>query len=300
MKNFKSMDLGVSAVSVAVATSDTAIAQNHVLTLPAGTTPAMVIAHSSAQNEPAMQGALTIEFWLKGTGVEGSHGRVVAKRGCSTSGYTSQFRPQGTIRAELGNLCDYPTAFPVATWNHYAVTWSRTENVVKTFVNGSLAGSVAAASAHLQQEMADLRFGEYCGQSTHGAMDNIRIWSVARSEAQIQSAMNLQFSQEQAARQTGLVGAWSFEGARPLVDACGLSAGGTLVGGASIDEDNFLPQPCPGDLDNSGSADAIDLAIVLANWGTPSPKYPESDANGDGEVNGADLAIVLSDWGACP
>jgi hypothetical protein len=39
---------------------------------------------------------------------------------------------------------------------------------------------------------------------------------------------------------------------------------------------------------------------VLANWGTPSPKYPAADANLDGEVNGTDLAMVLSSWGACP
>ena len=58
--------------------------------------------------------------------------------------------------------------------------------------------------------------------------------------------------------------------------------------------------PCLADIDDSGFADAIDLAIVLANWGAPSPKYPAADVNGDGDVNGVDLAEVLSNWGACP
>ena len=68
---------------------------------------------------------------------------------------------------------------------------------------------------------------------------------------------------------------------------------------AAIDAVSVQPVLC-GDIDNSGFADAIDLAIVLANWGAPSPKYPASDINGDGIVNGMDLSIVLSSWGACP
>lgn len=76
-----------------------------------------------------------------------------------------------------------------------------------------------------------------------------------------------------------------------------------LTGGcASGDLDNVSIEAilCDGDVDASGFVDGVDLAIILTNWGAPSPKYPEADANGDGEVNGADLAIVLSGWGACP
>ena len=68
---------------------------------------------------------------------------------------------------------------------------------------------------------------------------------------------------------------------------------------AEVDAVSVQPVLC-GDIDDSGFADAIDLAIVLANWGAPSPKYPASDINGDGIVNGVDLSIVLSSWGACP
>jgi len=58
--------------------------------------------------------------------------------------------------------------------------------------------------------------------------------------------------------------------------------------------------PCDGDLDNSETVNGVDLAIILQNWGSPSPKYPQADITGDGVVNGADLAIVLSSWGNCP
>ncbi len=75
-----------------------------------------------------------------------------------------------------------------------------------------------------------------------------------------------------------------------------------LTGGcASGDLDNVsIEAILCGDVDNSGFADAIDLAIVLANWGVPSPKYPGADIDQNGVVDGADLSVLLSTWGACP
>jgi hypothetical protein len=102
---------------------------------------------------------------------------------------------------------------------------------------------------------------------------------------------------KEASQYQGLIGSWTFENG--VTDATGVN-NGSLVGAAAIVAEDVCALPCPGDIDDSGFADAIDLAIVLANWGTPSPKYPASDINGDGTVNGADLAIVLSSWGACP
>lgn len=72
------------------------------------------------------------------------------------------------------------------------------------------------------------------------------------------------------------------------------------AGGIFVDDVDLRAIPCHGDVDGSTSVDAIDLAIVLQNWGAPNPKYPEADANGDGAVDGADLAVVLFGWGDCP
>lgn len=72
------------------------------------------------------------------------------------------------------------------------------------------------------------------------------------------------------------------------------------AGGIFVDDISVTAAPCFGDVDLSGSVNGVDLAIVLQNWGVPSPKYPRSDINGDGLVNGSDLALVLSNWGACP
>lgn len=49
----------------------------------------------------------------------------------------------------------------------------------------------------------------------------------------------------------------------------------------------------PGDLNNDGTVDGIDLASLLASWGTA-----ENDLDGDGVVGGPDLAILLAAWGS--
>ncbi len=56
---------------------------------------------------------------------------------------------------------------------------------------------------------------------------------------------------------------------------------------------------CLGDVIESGVVDGIDLATILATWGTDGGKYPRADVDGSGIVDGADLAIVLGDWGPC-
>ncbi|MCA9291339.1 MAG: hypothetical protein KDA25_09425 [Phycisphaerales bacterium] len=54
--------------------------------------------------------------------------------------------------------------------------------------------------------------------------------------------------------------------------------------------------PCSGDINESGIVDAVDLAGLLANWGTDDPA---SDLDGDGIVSAPDLATLLANWGPC-
>ncbi len=58
--------------------------------------------------------------------------------------------------------------------------------------------------------------------------------------------------------------------------------------------------PCSGDVSANGITDGVDLAAVLAAWGTSGQGQFDCDVNNDGTVNGADLAMVLGDWGPCP
>jgi hypothetical protein len=49
-----------------------------------------------------------------------------------------------------------------------------------------------------------------------------------------------------------------------------------------------------GDINRDGIVNGIDLAYILADWGTANPR---SDLNHDGIVNGSDLGSLLTYWG---
>jgi hypothetical protein len=300
MKSFEWMGaLVASGVSLGAAAS------NQVLQFPETGQSAMSIAHAAIQNAPAVAGAMTIEFWIRGESsipcCDGdAHGRPVSKRGCSSSGYTVQLRASGAMRNEFGGVAFDETSFPLQEWHHYAVTWSSSANVVLSYVDGVLVRTTRPTGTSLEQMETDLRFGEQCGRGMSGALDNIRIWSRVRTAAEIARDMTTQFDESTAAAQSDLVGSWTFDGADPLADGAGLNPVGILEGGAVIGVEDFYPTPCPGDLDESNTVTGVDLAIVLTNWGTPNSKYAQADITADGFVDGADLAVVLSNWGACP
>ena len=63
-------------------------------------------------------------------------------------------------------------------------------------------------------------------------------------------------------------------------------------------EDLLEPEPCPADVNNSGTIDLDDLNIVLTNFGQQTSV---GDTNGDGVVNLDDLNTVLTAFGfVCP
>jgi hypothetical protein len=63
----------------------------------------------------------------------------------------------------------------------------------------------------------------------------------------------------------------------------------------------LLPQaPCPGDVTGDRRIDGVDLAAVLAAWGSNGTGQFDTDTNDDGVVDGVDLATILGAWGACP
>ncbi len=77
----------------------------------------------------------------------------------------------------------------------------------------------------------------------------------------------------------GLVFSWQGpDGVKQVVPSSKLLRGGS---------DN------PADLTNDGRVDALDMTVILANWGAVDSPY---DLTGDGLVNGADIAVILFNW----
>jgi serine protease AprX len=55
-------------------------------------------------------------------------------------------------------------------------------------------------------------------------------------------------------------------------------------------------EPCPGDCNDDGVVDVVDILAVIDAWGTDSG----CDVNGDGVIDVADLLAVVGSWGVCP
>ena len=86
-------------------------------------------------------------------------------------------------------------------------------------------------------------------------------------------------------------------------------SGTTAIVGANRDDDNgsqsgsaYLfevagtADPCPWDLDGSGSVGTGDLLELFAQWGTAG----SADFDESGVVDTSDLLILFANWGPCP
>ena len=77
-------------------------------------------------------------------------------------------------------------------------------------------------------------------------------------------------------------------------EICGLAGGSYNGDGSTECAECGGEEPCEADSNGDGVVDGVDLANLLARWGTP-----DGDLTGDDQTDGQDLALVLASWGAC-
>jgi Concanavalin A-like lectin/glucanases superfamily len=133
------------------------------------------------------------------------------------------------------------------TWHHFAATYDGA--MVKIYIDGVLATSAVQTGA-ITTNTNPLTIGNQPGfpEFFGGSVDEVRIWKVARTQAQIQANMN---SEIDPAVQTNLVSYYTFDqgitsgtntGLVPLIDHNATSNGTltnfAMTGAAS----NFVPQ----------------------------------------------------------
>jgi hypothetical protein len=142
------------------------------------------------------------------------------------------------------------------TWHHVALVVDRDANTATAYTNGSLAlvrdisvltGDISPTS----QLVFGARFNlinEYTGM-----LDEVRIWSVARTQDQIQSTKDRQLIGNEA----GLVGYWRFnEGSgSTALDSSVNSNTGTITGAVYVDDD--LPSLADSTFHNLSPEDVI-------------------------------------------
>ena len=112
----------------------------------------------------------------------------------------------GELRSYLRSDTSSRTAgtIPPGEWTHVAMTFDGAER--RHYINGELVASWSETEA-LGESTSDLRIGSDVEWelTPDGAIDNVRLWSVARSMEQIRQDLN----EELPADTTGLVAVWN-------------------------------------------------------------------------------------------
>jgi hypothetical protein len=133
------------------------------------------------------------------------------------------------LRNSVGLVTIWTDDFiPVNTWTHIAATWDG--DTVKMFINGVQQTHTATVAPPLNSGGGQTLIGLLGGGAYPftGIIDEVRVWSVARTQQQIRENMHLRLN----GNETGLQGYWRFdEGTGSTThDATSNGNDGTLIG----------------------------------------------------------------------
>ncbi len=155
------------------------------------------------------------------------------------------------------------TVLQTNTWYHLAVTWDGTNYSI--YINGVLE---ATAPKIAESTLGGLKLGANKGASVtlDGTYDEVRVWSYARSQSDIQGSMNCEIS-----AQCGLLAAYHFNqgfagvdntGINTLTDASGNSNTGTLTNFALNGSTSNWIEPGNITTGNSCTAGTAEINII--------------------------------------
>lgn len=229
------------------------------------------IPHSSALNPT---GAFTIEAWVAiSTSASGEDCRSIVGKNWQQAWWLGLCNVGGkpTLRSYLkGNgSARNGGEIPPGQWTHVAVVFDGANR--RHYINGEQAAAFPE-SGPLTTSTAEVRIGsDVSWQFTpSGAIDEVRLWNVARTTAQLRSTINQRLHSPQA----GLVAVWS-----PVDDEVGARDGILLGAGVGI-----LTFPAGPHCSGSSATQLClhDRFLVSTEWRTnPTPGAP---TDGDGKV----------------
>ena len=221
-------------------------------------------------NVPAMQvtGDQTIEMWLK-----------PADFNERRNPWAKAYAGEGTLTQELNGTINYfygvvgnnsgsrGTAYdsinsvarlPLGEWTHVAVVRDLTNGLLRWYFNGVLTNEAEALFDTAVAGTLPAFIGRGYVRNYTGEIDEVRIWNVARSQAEIQSTLN----QRLAGSEVGLAGYWAFEegSGSNTADRSPNGNGGTLGSGAAMPHwvESFAPFS-----DVTETAEDTDVTLVL-------------------------------------
>lgn len=163
----------------------------------------------------ASNSSYTIEAWVKQNNSTGSQNIV-------STDNAPFWVDAGTLSAGVGGNYTLVTSpnFPTGIWTHVAVTFDDAANTMKLYKNGELVST--NANVTLSYTQATTHIGSHLSPSAssffNGAIDEVRIWNVVRSQQEIQRNMNIEI-----AAQTGLRAYYNFNSGAPVSSNAGVT-----------------------------------------------------------------------------
>lgn len=165
-------------------------------------------------NPAALQitGDLTLEMWLK-----------PANFSARRNPYAKAYGGEGTITQETdgslnfyygtngGNGTPYQAfnsvvALELNKWNHIALVRDLTNGILYWYINGQLTNQATATYAAATAGSNNVTIAAGYVSTYAGKIDEVRVWNIARSQAQIQNNMNYCL----LGTETGLAAYWEF------------------------------------------------------------------------------------------
>jgi hypothetical protein len=135
---------------------------------------------------------ITIEYWFKGTLLQspvrfqGTGGDYIVAGWSSPSVHIISTDGGTGNGISVGAINDN-------TWHHYAMVWKRnTVNGFKSYRDGALIAQRTSLDVPLPPNNGGNTLGKYAWGSEYlnGCLDEVRVWKVARTQAEIQVFMN--------------------------------------------------------------------------------------------------------------
>lgn len=197
----------------------------------------------------AITGDVTLEAWVKPMSapplvyeepIVGKYSRTSGKRG-----YLLAYADlAGTYSLELALSVDgdtistlaVPHTLALTTWQHVAVSYTASTGTAQFYVDGQGIGTATGGPAQINNTTVTVTLGQFNDTNDtiaywDGLLDEVRIWSVPRTGAQI-DALRLA---DAAGNEIGLAGLWHLNGT--YGDATGGGATLTPMNGALFSTD---------------------------------------------------------------